>query len=117
MERLVEFMERKMRYKDSGERADGFSKDLEKNLLGEVHMTLSYISPPKNAIKSTLSMFAFGVESIWEWEFGGKIKGHAKISLKARAEFLRRHNEKKYRFFLKKLSISSSKAGFGKYFL
>lgn len=102
VERLVEFMERKMRYKGSGERADGFLKDLEKSLLGEVQMPLSYISPPKNAIKSILSVFAFGVESIWEWELGGKNKGHAKISLKARAEFLRRHNEKKYRFFLKK---------------
>lgn len=86
-------MEGKMGYKDSEERADRFSKDLEKSLLGKVQMILSYLSPPKNAIKSALSVCAFGVEFTLEWELGGKNKGHAQISLRTTAECLRLHNE------------------------
>ena len=40
-------MEGKMGYKDSEERADRFSKDLEKSLLGKVQMILSCISTKK----------------------------------------------------------------------
>ena len=94
-----------MAYKDSEERADRFSKDLEKSLLEKVQMIVSCISPPKNAIKSALSVCAFGVEFILEWELGGKNKGHVQISLKTIAEFLRLHNEIQIFFFLIKCLI------------
>ena len=80
MERLAVFMEGKMGYKDSEERADRFSKALEKSLLGKVQMVISYISPPKNAIKSAPSVCDFGVGLILEWELGLKNKGRAQIA-------------------------------------
>ena len=66
MERLAVFMEGKTGYKDSEERADRFSKDLEKSLLGKVQMIISYISPPKKCHEICIVCVCF-----WSWVYIG----------------------------------------------